>query len=42
MSKKYKVILVDDHKIFRDGIKMLFHNGSIAEVIAEAINGEDF
>lgn len=42
MDTKYKVILVDDHDMFRDGIKMLLNNGNIADVIAEATNGTEF
>jgi DNA-binding NarL/FixJ family response regulator len=34
-----KIIIVDDHSLFREGIKLLIENEGIAEVIAEAENG---
>lgn len=37
-----KVFIVDDHDIFRDGIKLLLSSGEIAEVIGEAANGKEF
>lgn len=39
---KPKVILVDDHKLFRDGIKTLLELDNIVEVIAEASDGLEF
>ena len=39
---KIKVLIVDDHKIFRDGLNLLFNNFSFVEVIGEAANGEEF
>jgi len=39
---KPKVILVDDHKIFRQGIKSLLTVEEIANVIGEASNGNEF
>lgn len=42
MMEKYKVILVDDHKIFREGLKMLLGLLPNIEVIAEASNGFEF
>lgn len=39
MSKKHKIILVDDHQIFRQGIKSLIQTEGFGEVIAEAENG---
>lgn len=39
---KHKVILVDDHKLFRDGLKLLLNNSGIADVVAEASNGIEF
>jgi DNA-binding NarL/FixJ family response regulator len=41
-SKKYKVIIVDDHIMFRDGLKSLIEQENIGEVIAEAENGKQF
>lgn len=40
--KKFKVILVDDHRLFREGIKSLISTEEIADVIAEAENGKQF
>lgn len=40
--KNIKVIIVDDHKIFRDGLKLLFNKFSFVEVIGEAADGEEF
>ncbi|MEA3450416.1 MAG: response regulator transcription factor, partial [Bacteroidota bacterium] len=39
---KPKLIIVDDHKIFRDGIKSALTIEEIAEVVGEADNGENF
>ncbi|HBF88325.1 MAG TPA: DNA-binding response regulator [Bacteroidales bacterium] len=40
-TEKLKIILVDDHRIFRKGIKSLIENEDIGEVIAEAENGKE-
>jgi DNA-binding NarL/FixJ family response regulator len=37
-----KIIIADDHKIFRQGLKTLIVKEGIAEVIAEAQNGREF
>lgn len=37
-----KIILVDDHSLFREGIKLLIENNGLGEVIAEADNGKVF
>lgn len=37
-----KIIIVDDHSLFREGIKLLIENESLGEVIAEADNGQTF
>lgn len=42
MNKKLKILLVDDHDMFRDGVKLLLSSGNTAEVIAEARNGKEF
>ncbi len=39
---KNKIIIVDDHKIFRDGIKSVITIEGIADVIADAGNGKEF
>lgn len=38
----YKVFLVDDHKLFRDGLKLLINNSKVATVIGEASDGTEF
>lgn len=40
--KKVKICLVDDHKLFRSGIKEMLNNLQQFDVIFEADNGEDF
>ncbi|MDF1548969.1 MAG: response regulator transcription factor [Bacteroidales bacterium] len=42
MDKKIKIILVDDHKMFREGLSFLISKLKTAEVIAEAENGQQF
>jgi DNA-binding NarL/FixJ family response regulator len=42
MQEKIKIILVDDHKMFREGLKFLLSKIKTIEVIAEAENGEQF
>ena len=42
MQAKPKIIIVDDHPLFREGIKLLIENEGIGEVIAEAENGREF
>lgn len=37
-----KIILVDDHSLFREGIKLLIENEGYGEIIAEAENGRQF
>jgi DNA-binding NarL/FixJ family response regulator len=41
-KNKYKVILVDDHKLFRDGLKFVINQIDDLEVVAEASNGNEF
>lgn len=40
-TNKIRVMLIDDHKLFRCGIKSLFDNSKDISVIAEAENGKD-
>jgi len=40
--RKQKVIIVDDHKVFRKGLKIVINDCEIAEVVAEASSGEEF
>jgi len=41
-NSKTKIIIVDDHKIFRDGLLLLLKNFDFVSVIGEASNGEEF
>ena len=40
--KKLKVYLVDDHSLFREGLKFLLSNLEMVEAIFEAENGDQF
>lgn len=40
--KKLSVILVDDHKLFREGLKLLLKNLKIVQEIHEAADGNEF
>jgi DNA-binding NarL/FixJ family response regulator len=40
--EKYKVFIVDDHEIFRNGLKLLLNKIDDIEVVAEASNGREF
>lgn len=42
MTDETKIILVDDHEIFRNGLKQLLQSIGGIKVIAEATNGEEF
>ena len=42
MEQKIKIAIVDDHDMFRDGVKLLLSSGNIAEVMSEARNGKEF
>jgi DNA-binding NarL/FixJ family response regulator len=39
---KYKIIIVDDHDMFREGVKVLLGKSQKVEFIGEASNGEEF
>lgn len=39
MQKEIKILLVDDHKIIRDGIKLMLNKNPEIKIIAEAENG---
>lgn len=41
-NKKTNIIIVDDHKIFRDGLIMLLNNFDFVSVVGQASNGEEF
>lgn len=40
MKKKYTIIIVDDHQLFRDGLKFVLSQIDDIEVIGEAENGK--
>lgn len=42
MEKAYRLIIVDDHSIFRDALKFVLAQSSEIDVIAEASNGVEF
>jgi DNA-binding NarL/FixJ family response regulator len=42
MYSNTKIIIVDDHLLFREGMKLLIENEGMGEVIAEADNGQAF
>lgn len=42
MESKLKIIIVDDHDMFREGVKVLLRKSQRIEVIGEAANGEEF
>ena len=41
MEKRYKLILVDNHSIFRDALKFVLAQSEEVDVIAEASNGNE-
>jgi len=41
-DEKIKVFIVDDHDMFRQGVKTLLNSTNRIEVVGEAINGKDF
>ncbi|MFV0290396.1 MAG: response regulator [Mangrovibacterium sp.] len=41
-SKKIKVILVDDHTLFRNGLRILLDASGMCDVVGEASNGQEF
>ena len=42
MDSKAKIVIVDDHEMFREGMKLLIETEGIGEVVAEAENGQQF
>lgn len=42
MSDKFKIVIVDDHEIFRNGLKMVLGRLKYLEVVGEAANGSEF
>ena len=41
-NTKPKIIIVDDHDMFRDAIKSMLFLDDIADIIADASNGKQF
>jgi len=37
-----KIFIVDDHALFREGIKLLIEQENLGEIIGEAENGKEF
>jgi DNA-binding NarL/FixJ family response regulator len=42
MTSHTKIIIVDDHFLFREGIKFLIEEENLGKIIAEAENGQEF
>jgi DNA-binding NarL/FixJ family response regulator len=42
MAEKLRIIIVDDHEFFRNGVKMVINKLKYAKVVAEASNGKEF
>jgi DNA-binding NarL/FixJ family response regulator len=42
MAEKLRIIIVDDHEFFRNGVKMVISKLKYAKVVAEASNGKEF
>lgn len=40
--KKYKIIIVDDHQLFRNGLKFILNEMNDMQVTGEASNGKEF
>jgi DNA-binding NarL/FixJ family response regulator len=42
MNNTVKIIIVDDHEIFRNGLKMVLGKLDYVDIVGEAANGQDF
>ena len=42
MSTVHRIMLVDDHTLFRDGMRRLLDNRADCKVVADASNGAEF
>jgi len=40
--KKIKTVIVDDHKLFRNGLSFILKEIEAVEVVGEASNGKEF
>ncbi|MCF8352286.1 MAG: response regulator transcription factor, partial [Bacteroidales bacterium] len=41
-EKNINIIIVDDHEIFRNGLKMVLNRLKYVNILAEASNGKEF
>jgi DNA-binding NarL/FixJ family response regulator len=41
-KERFKIIIVDDHEMFRNGIKLLIEHEHIGQIVGEAKNGIEF
>ena len=41
MAKKIKIIIAEDHALYRDGLKTMLNTHNDFEIIAEAVNGSE-
>ena len=42
MSDRIRIFIVDDHEIFRNGLKMVINKSTVARITGEASNGKEF
>ena len=42
MAKSIKLVIVDDHGLFRNGLKLLLNTTQLVQVVGEASNGAEF
>ena len=42
MADRIRIFIVDDHEIFRNGLKTILGKSSIARITGEASNGQEF
>lgn len=42
MTDKIKIFIVEDHELFKEGLKFILNESGKFEVIADAVNGEEF
>jgi DNA-binding NarL/FixJ family response regulator len=42
MAKSIKLVIVDDHGLFRNGLKLLLNTTQLVQVVGEASNGVEF
>ena len=39
MSARLRVVIADDHPLYRDGLRIVLSSSEVAEVVGEASNG---